>query len=286
MIAVALALVAGLIALWLRGSDMRAGPARAADEAATRVSDAAPAAAKLDVRAYVAAHRARMERAKRLAEERKAVSPRPLPAGGGSGSGSTTAGAIKMKGRSLLEPSCVLGTAELCGLLAGVIDECDAGDGQACLAVAQYLADTPPRPLIAVTFFVLACRRGEEAGCERNALVKSGAMPEACADDPFVCAWIAYKAKDVERLDDACALGVADACAWMIEHYQDDAPRARAYLEMACQLGNPMTCMELGRRLSPGCTPAPDQPCYPPEPAEAAAARAIACAAGWKDACS
>jgi TPR repeat protein len=81
---------------------------------------------------------------------------------------------------------------------------------------------------------------------------------------------------------------VADACTFFITKYETegDPARARAYLETACQHGSPLACNELGRRLLPGCAPEPGAPCYPPDPDEAAAARAIACEVGFADACS
>jgi TPR repeat protein len=185
-----------------------------------------------------------------------------------------------------MEPRCILGPGELCATLDESVTDCEHGDGQACLAVGQYLADTPPRPLIAISFFLYACKAGEQDGCARMKEIKDGpARP--CEEDIFTCAWQGYRGGgNAERLDDACSLGVADACAWLEDHYKDDAPRARAYLETSCQLGNPMACQELGRRLTAGCAPGPDGPCYPPDAGEAAEAKAIACEAGFAEACT
>ena len=90
------------------------------------------------------------------------------------------------------------------------------------------------------------------------------------------------KLADEVLLDQACALGVADACAMMVERLATQRERARKYLEIACELGNPMTCAELGRRLSAGCK----DDCYPPDPAAAAAASTIACDVGFTEACA
>ena len=84
------------------------------------------------------------------------------------------------------------------------------------------------------------------------------------------------------KLDDACARGVADACALLSQEYADQPARAHAYVATGCQLGSPMLCQELGRRLDPGCT----GDCDPPDPATAATARAMACEAGFGEACA
>jgi TPR repeat protein len=147
--------------------------------------------------------------------------------------------------------------------------------------------------MVALSFFLYACRAGDEEGCAR---LKEAKEPTdaPCADDPFRCSWVALKDKDKVRMDEACTEGVADACVWFLNEYEHDPERARTYLEHACQLGSPMACEELGRRLMPGCTPrrevdedgvAIDWPCYAPDAAEAAEARAIACEAGFEEAC-
>lgn len=187
-------------------------------------------------------------------------------------------------GLSLLSPQCILGPADLCADLAGTVDACDAGDGAACLAVGQYLQDQPPMPLVANLFFHYACKRGEQAGCDRFAQLKAptSASSPPCADDPSACAWRAYRDKDPALLDEACSLGVADACAWMMQHHEADPARARIYLESACELGNPMACLELARRLSPRC----DEDCYPIDRAQAAIAATVACEVGFDKGCA
>jgi TPR repeat protein len=186
-------------------------------------------------------------------------------------------------GTDLTKP-CILGPGELCATLAELIAGCDAGDADDCLAVGQFLADAPPRPLIAHVFFTQACRIGDATGCERlDQLKPPSSVP--CDQDPFACEWRGYRARDQSLLDQACSLGAADACVNMAELTKGDVARSRSYLEQACQLGNAMTCEELGHRLSPGCAPSADRTCYPPDPAEAAAALAIACTAGFETAC-
>lgn len=115
--------------------------------------------------------------------------------------------------------------------------------------------------------------------------MRDGSERVACEQDLFLCAWQAYRRSDESQLDEACSLGVADACAVMFDKSSSDPERARAYLEAACQLVNPMTCKELGSRLAGDCVPALDHPCYQPDPAEAAKAFAIACEAGSEAAC-
>jgi hypothetical protein len=189
----------------------------------------------------------------------------------------------------LMEPECILGPGEMCSTIADLVSECENGDGASCLAVGQFLSDLPPRPLVAKAFFWYGCEFGDALACARQAQFKEamrdGSEHVACEQDLFLCALQAYRRNDESQLDEACSLGVADACAVMSDKSSSDPGRARAYLEAACQLGNPMTCNELGGRLSPDCEPAPDHRCYPPDPAEAAKAFAIACEAGWEEAC-
>ncbi len=249
------------------------GEVAAAGDGGVRVKPA------LDVELYRQAYRTRRERAKEVARQhamRMAA----------SSDGGVSAGlrAARAEGRmQLIEPQCILGPAELCELLRETVVDCANGDGVACLAVAQYLQDTPPRPLVALSYLLFACQEGEQEGCARMAVVKDKARPEGpCDDDVFRCAWWSYIRKDEVMLDQVCALGVADACAHLEYANQGDPARARTYLEIACQLGNPMTCRELARRLTPGCRPSNDDgPCYRPDPAEAEAARTIACEAGF-----
>ena len=138
--------------------------------------------------------------------------------------------------------------------------------------------------MLALAFFVAACRHGEAAGCDRATELKAAAAPTPtpCAEDPLACAWQARRSHDDGRLDEACAAGVADACIGLLERTSDQPDRQRTYLEIACQLGSPMACDELGRRLSPDCNDA----CYPPDPAAAAAASTIACDVGFTEACA
>lgn len=194
-------------------------------------------------------------------------------------------GVVPHLGTDMIEPQCVLGPRELCSALGPLIAECDLGDPGACFAVGSYLADTPPRPLIANAYFLQACRIGDDDGCARLDDLK-GPVPDDCTADVFACAWRAYRAKDEVALDKACALGVADACAFMADATKADAAASRAYFEAGCQLGSPMQCAELGHRLAPTCVPSAEQICYPPDPAQSAAALAMACAAGWGSDCA
>ena len=220
----------------------------------------------------------------RRIQQARAVAPTTPPARparpGKTASSLRGTGAMPKLGTQQIEPTCILGPHELCTALAPLITACDGGDARACIAVGSYLADTPPRPLIANVYFLQACRIGDDEGCERLDDLK-GAVPADCAADPFACAWRAYRAHDQAALDQACALGVADACGYLAEAMKGDLDAARAYLEAGCQLGNPMQCGELGERLQPGCVPTPQRVCYPPDTAQAAAALAMACAAGW-----
>lgn len=270
VIIVALALVGAGLAWWLlRGGDGSKSGAHAPGKTSG-----------LDVEKYRASYRERLARARQMIERRKRAM-----ADTGTTKPETHVSFHGMARGVLVDPVCILGPAELCAMLDDPITDCDDGDGQACLAVGQYLADTPPRPLTALIFFVLSCQTGDQEACARVKAIKEGpARP--CEKDVFACAWKAYKAHDLEKLDEVCSLGVADACSVLEWEFRGDPPRARAYLETSCQLGSAFACGELGRRLSPGCKPEPDQPCYPPEPEQATAARTIACEAGWEDACS
>ena len=182
-------------------------------------------------------------------------------------------------GASMTSPSCILGPGELCTALADVIAACDGGDGASCLAVGQYLQDTPPRPLIANAFFITGCKFGDQLACARRDEIGNGPA-KTCEEDLLACAWRANLAGDEVVLDQACVAGVADACAVLVAKVDEPALK-RQYLEESCQLGNPMACTALGAKLRPGCT----EECFPPDPEQAAAALAIGCAAGWADAC-
>lgn len=230
---------------------------------------------RVDVAAFRADVAHRLERVRALAP----APPKPASPTT-SASSSFGKGVMPGLGAELTKRPCVLGTDALCTAIAPLVTACDGGDARACIAVGSYLADTPPRPLIASVYFLQACRIGDVEGCDRLDDSK-GPVPDDCAADPFVCAWRAYRAKDQAALDEVCALGVADACAFMADATKGDVEVSRAYYEAGCQLGSPMQCAELGHRLQPSCVPSPEQVCYPPDPAQAAAALAIACAAGW-----
>ena len=236
---------------------------------------------RLDIAAFRATLAARLERARQLAA-------RPLAQPSSSAPPSTPRsplqgqGLLPNAGKNLADPQCILGPRELCASLEPLIDRCDDGDAPSCIAVGEYLADTPPRPLIANVFFMQACRIGDPDACARYEELRTPS-DAPCDRDPFACAWRAYRAHDPDGLEQACALGVADACAFMVERTKADADQSRAYLEAACELGNPMTCAELGHALTPGCIASDQQVCYPPDPSGALAALEMACAAGWGD---
>ena len=230
---------------------------------------------RIDATAFQTELAQRLDRARKLAP----APPRPAsPAT--SASKFFRTGVAPHAGADLIEHQCILGPQALCTALMPQVTACDGGDARACMAVGEYLADTPPRPLIATVYFLQACRIGDVEGCERFDDTK-GPVPEDCAADAFTCAWRAYRAHDQVALDKACALGVADACAGMADATKTDVDVSRAYFEAGCQLGSPMQCAELAHRLEPSCAPSADQPCYAPDPAQATAALAIACAAGW-----
>lgn len=279
-VVVGVALVGGGLGWWL----LRAG------ETSQSTARSASDSPRLDAEKYRADIRKRLERARKVDDRRKRAQAAALAMSGDAGPNrpkSERPSSMKGMSRDLMEPRCILGPAELCAAIDDSAIACDDGDGQACLAVGQYLADTPPRPLIALSFFLYACKSGAEEGCARMKDIKEGPV-RPCEEDIFGCAWKGYRGKDSDRLDDACSLGVADACAWLENHYKDDPARARGYLETSCQLGNPMACNELVQRLTAGCKPDPEvgRTCYPPDPAEAEEARTIACEAGFEEACT
>lgn len=230
---------------------------------------------RLDVSAF----RTQLARRRALAQQLKARTARPLA--------HPAAARRSFLLDSMVRPRCMIGPGELCAILEDPILECDDGDAQACLAIGQYLQDTPPRPLIAVVFFHRACKLGEAEACARVAVFKKDPSRTriVCADDPLGCAWQAQHAADPVQTDEACTAGVADSCASMVmlAEDEDDPVAGRAYLEASCQLGNALACWGLADRLSPDCDEAP---CYPPDPSQAAAASTIACEAGFIEYCA
>lgn len=271
-IALAVALLLGAVVIvWRLTGD---------DTSRRRRRGDARAAKRIDVARFRTDYQTRLEHARRVVERQRALRQQRRAAVDGG------VRLMRDGGRMMLEPECILGPAELCAILDDPVTDCDAGDGRACIAVGQYLADTPPRPMVATAFFLYACQVGDQEGCTLLDRSKDE-RPFPCEEDPLRCSWVAFKTKDHEKLADACSLGVADACSWVSLEYekQGEVARARAYLETGCQLGSPLMCSELGRRLLPGCKPEDNAPCYPPEPDEAAAALAIACEVGFTDAC-
>ncbi|MDX2086995.1 MAG: hypothetical protein SFX73_04050 [Kofleriaceae bacterium] len=228
----------------------------------------------VDVAKYKAMRQVLIDRAKALAARRPAPPPeRQVPEKDAKGRPAVS---------SLVSPMCKVGPAELCETIANIAADCDALDGQACLAVGQLLADTPPRSMLARVFFARACEAGEQEACARVKLL-DGPEPVACETDVFACGWRAWKAQDPVALEEACAYGVSEACIQLVPLRDGDPVKGRAYLEHGCQLGDPNACEGLGFMLSAACD---DPACFPPDPEQSKAAYAIACAAGWESACN
>jgi hypothetical protein len=229
----------------------------------------------LDVAKFRAMRQALIDRAKELAARRPAPPPaREVPEKDDKGRPAVS---------TLLAPTCKVGPAELCETIADIAADCDAKDGQACLAVAQLLADTPPRSMLARVFLMRACEAGEQEACARQKLL-DGTEPVSCETDVFACGWRAWKSHDPVALEEACAYGVSEACIQLVPVRGGDPVKGRAFLEHGCQLGDPNACEGLGFMLSEAC----DVPtmCFPPDPEQSKAAYAIACAAGWESACN
>jgi hypothetical protein len=179
----------------------------------------------------------------------------------------------------VLEPGCWLGPAEVCQALAPMIHGCDEGDPDDCLAIGQYLADEPPRMLVARSFFDQACRLGVDEACERLARTLAD-DPTPCADDPFACSVRALRTGDLALHEDACRLGAAESCV-MLGVLRANAAGQKAGFVAACQLGSSMACGGLAHALDPACQPSEDQACFPPDEVTARAALELACAGGW-----
>lgn len=242
-----------------------------------------PPPSRLDAKAFREQLAAVLQRAKQVAARRAPVvaeaSPVPSPGswarkGIGPAPGMTT---------MLITPQCILGPHEVCLLLADLVAGCDAGDALDCLAVGQFLADTPPRALIVITFFYQACRIGDPIGCERVEHLRA-ASDVSCEADPLACGWRAYKSGNRADHEEACSFGAAESCSYLSDQ-TTDLDESRAYLEMSCQLGMPTSCWALALKLSPKCheDEAALGPCYPVDEAAAKTAREIACAAGWME---
>lgn len=274
--------IAAGTALWpSRGSIT----ARARETTAT-LQGSARTVRTLDVAAFRAALATHVRRAEQL-RVREQAAPDDAEPGEPERWPLYRAGVLPGAGHALLSP-CVLGPGKLCASLASVVERCDAGRGDDCMVVGTFLSETPPRPLIASVFFVQACRAGDAAGCERLEQINTRSS-RPCEEDPFACAWQANDDGVLfghERLDDACSLGVADSCATLARLTVHDLVQGRAYLETACQIGNPRSCEELAHRLSQQCDPDDaTRVCYAPDDDEAREATAIACAAGFGAGC-
>jgi hypothetical protein len=262
-LALGLAIAALFAAWWWRSAGRRSSSPALPAEPQTRSRG-------VDAGRFRAALAEQLARARELAATRKAMAH--------PGSGATRQSNI---GHELSSP-CDLGPAEMCDALLELIDGCDEGDARDCLAAAQYATTTPPRQLVGIVFFVRACRLGDAEACKRADELRHppSAQTAPCDTDVYLCAWRAYRAEDPVELDQACSLGVADACLFMVRH-TDNPQLARAYVETACQLGAAEICGILAMRLQPDCDPEKAEGCYPPDAAQAREALAIACAAGW-----
>src|SRR5207302_7010626 len=122
-----------------------------------------------------------------------------------------------------------------------------------------------PRALIASFYFYQACRIGDAGACERYYGLREPSAA-TCEQDPFACGWRVLYGNEPARADEACSLGVADACAFAGLHAADPAA-SRAYVETACQLGSPNACGGLGLALSDDCEPDDYTVCYEPDDA-------------------
>lgn len=182
----------------------------------------------------------------------------------------------------LLSPACFIGPLELCDTLLEPAGACADGDASACLAVGQYIADTPPRSNVALMFFRKACELGDAEACARSKQPGPGEALD-CAADPVRCAQVARTRNDIARGEQACDLGAADACDFLAREaaIRGDRAQVRAYLAKGCQFGSPMLCEMLGERLAPSCK----GDCLAPDAEEAAAALTFACESGFVNAC-
>lgn len=174
---------------------------------------------------------------------------------------------------------CAIGPRAICDALSPQTDACVGGDSRACIAIGQFLADTPPRIAFASTFFLAACRLGDAEGCRRLDDIVVGA-PVDCDADPWACGVHAMRSKDAALHEHACALGVGDSCS-MLAYFSKDPAERVAYYETSCQLGDTIVCQGLARLLSPDCEQREDDPCLPIDEEGAARAKAIACEAGF-----
>ena len=181
--------------------------------------------------------------------------------------------------RRLIEPACVLGPRPLCAALTGGVAACADGDGATCHAVGRFLEDSPPYPEIARWFFGAGCEFGDAAACARAAQIRAGS--DDCDGDRLACMARARRTDDLAAFDHLCAGGVADACAVAGLAYLAQPIALRGYLTAGCQAGGTPACLELARRLAPSCT----ADCMAPDAAQAEVAAAIACDAGFAEAC-
>lgn len=178
----------------------------------------------------------------------------------------------------LVGTTCWLGAREVCNVLTPLVESCDAGSASDCNVLAQYVADEPPRMLIAISFIARACALGDQTACARRDAVKNATTP--CDVEPWACSYRASLTSDRALHEQACSLGAAESCQ-ILAAMTDDPQTARALVETGCQLGNPISCMALARQLAPNCRPQPHEPCFAPDEQEATEARQIACDAGW-----
>lgn len=181
--------------------------------------------------------------------------------------------------RRLIDPACILGPQPLCASIASSVAACADGDGATCHAVGQFLEASPPYPEIARWFYGAGCQLGDGEACARAAQIRAGS--DDCDGDRLACMARARRTDDLVVLDHLCASGTADACVVAGIAYLDEPVALRGYLTAGCQAGGTTACLELARRLAPSCT----EDCMAPDAAQAEVAAAIACEAGFAEAC-
>ncbi len=272
---VAVAVVAAALIAWRLATCSDARSARPISSRTTSVSMTTTGRPprRLDVAAYTADVERRRQRARTLASARAEREPV-------DGTRKVARDLVQ-----LIEPQCYLGSRDVCDELRPLVEDCSAGDGPTCLAVAELVGDSPPRMLLAVSFFYDACKHGVAEGCARLERARARELKGSCEDDPFACAFIAARSQDRALLEASCALGAGESCTMLAARVEDPL-RSRDLAIQGCQLGNPIGCWALGVALAPGCVPQRDQPCFPADADESRRALDMACAAGWGEGCA
>ena len=181
--------------------------------------------------------------------------------------------------RRLLDPACILGPQPLCASIASSVAACADGDGATCFAVGQFLEAAPPYPEIARWFYGAGCQLGDGEACARAAQIRAGS--DDCDGDRLACMARARRSDNLVAFGHLCAGGMADACVVAGLAYLDEPVALRGYLTAGCQAGGTPACVELARRLTPTCV----GDCFAADAAQAEVAAAIACDAGFAEAC-